>query len=33
MMLTKGQEYLIAIVAMALFPVFWWLMNRKRRQR
>ena len=28
--LTKGVEYLIAILFLLLFPVFWKLLNKKR---
>lgn len=30
--LTKGQEYLLAIAAMALFTCFWILLNRKKKK-
>ena len=28
--LTKGIEYLIALLFLLLFPVFWKLLNKKR---
>ncbi len=30
--LTKGQEYLLAIAAMALFTTFWMVLNRKKKK-
>ena len=33
MMFTKGQEYLIAVGAMALFLVFWLFLDRKDSRR
>ncbi len=33
MTLTKGQEYLLAIGAMALFTVFWLLLNRDGKNK
>lgn len=33
MTLTKGQEYLIAIGAMALFTVFWLILDRNEKKR
>ena len=32
MTLTKGQEYLLAITAMALFTVFWMILDRKKEK-
>jgi len=29
MMLTKGHEYILAVVSMVLFTVFWILLDRK----
>ena len=28
--LTKGIEYIIAIIFLLLFPVFWKLLNKKK---
>ena len=33
MTLTKGQEYLIAIGAMALFTVFWMVLDRQKERK
>jgi hypothetical protein len=30
---TKGTEYLLAIVAMALFPIFWELLDWKKKRK
>ncbi len=32
MMLTKGHEYLLAVVSMILFTVFWMLLDRKGKK-
>ncbi len=32
MVLTKGNEYLLAVVAMILFTVFWLFLDRKRKE-
>lgn len=31
MMITKSQEYLMAVGAMIIFCLFWWFVSRKRR--
>jgi len=31
MMLTKGSEYLMAVMAMALFIIFWLALDRKAK--
>jgi hypothetical protein len=31
--LTKGQEYLLAIAAMALFPIFWGFLDWKKKRK
>jgi hypothetical protein len=28
--LTKGIEYLVAVLFMLLFPIFWKLLNKKK---
>ena len=33
MMLTKGQEYLVAVGGMVLFAAFWMLLDRKKSSR
>ena len=33
MMLTKSQEYLIAVGAMVLFTIFWLLLDRKKEKK
>jgi len=33
MMLTKGQEYLMAIGAMVLFTIFWFLLDRRKNKQ
>jgi len=33
MMFTKGNEYLIAIGAMALFGLFWFILGRGSRNK
>lgn len=33
MTMTKGQEYLMAIGAMALFTIFWLLLDRNRKDK
>lgn len=30
---TKGNEYLIAIAAMALFPIFWGFLDWKKKKK
>jgi hypothetical protein len=33
MMMTKSQEYLLAIGAMALFTIFWLVLDRDKRRQ
>lgn len=33
MTLTKGQEYLLALGAMALFTIFWMLLDRDKKHK
>jgi len=33
MMLTKGHEYLIAVGAMTLFTIFWFLLDGKKKSK
>jgi hypothetical protein len=31
MLLTKGQEYLIAVTFLIVFTIFWWVLNKKKK--
>ena len=31
MMITKAQEYLLAVAAMLVFILFWWFLTQKQR--
>ena len=33
MTLTKGHEYLIAVVAMTIFTIFWMVLDREKGKK
>jgi hypothetical protein len=33
MLVTKGQEYLIAVAFLILFSIFWGILNKKKEHR